>query len=472
MNTIKELDRFESRMELNGKGDGSKNRNNEHVPITSIIEASNDAVPVNDEGNNTGPIYTSTEHLRHIASITGPIIVAELFQNILPMVDIAFVGRLTSKEDLASAALATVWFNLWNASILGFCTAIDTFLSQSYGAKEFETFAMWSGNSIFIVSLVSLLIGGLIALCDPVMVAFGQDPALSAAAGQFSYRLIPGLLPYYIFKVLVKILQAQNILIPGALIGLFANLFNVLANWFFISYLSMGLNGAPIATTMTRVMEFFMIVFYFYWKKSSLLSQTWPSFSIKNLRCDVVMTFLNLAIPSALSFTAEAWSFEITTIFAGLLGTIPLDAHIITYSIATFIYLSFPFAIGIATSIRVGRLIGEGNSEDAKGSCIVSFLFTFIVQGALIVILLPLSDVMGALFSNDDEVSHLVSQLIPLSCIFMMGDAVQSNAGGVLRGLGRQRLLLILNVIGFWVLGLPSGALLTFVGDIGVSGLW
>lgn len=421
---------------------------------------------------NVSPKLSSFQHLSQILKITGPIILSEIFQNTLPIVDIAFVGRLTSKEDLAAAALATVWFNLWNSTMLGFCTAIDTLLAQSYGAREYEAFAMWSGNGIIIVSVVSILVGGLISLCHPMMIAFGQDPALAAAAGQFSYRLLPGLLPYYIFKVLIKHLQTQNILLPGAFIGLFANFFNVFANWFFIARLGMGLNGAPIATTLTRIIELIMVIIYFYWTKSTSLAKTWPSISIKNLKRDSVQTFMKLAISSALSFTAEAWSFEITTILAGLLGTVSLDAHIITLSIATFIYLSFPFAIGVATSIRVGQLIGEESARDAQRSCIVSFLLTFAVQGILIIILWPISNILGDLFSTDEEVSDLISQLIPLSCIFMMGDAIQSNAGGALRGLGEQRLLFILNVIGFWILAIPSGSLLTFVAKVGVSGLW
>jgi Na+-driven multidrug efflux pump len=88
---------------------------------------------------------------------------------------------------------------------------------------------------------------------------------------------------------------------------------------------------------------------------------------MKNLEIPIIMPFVKLAISGALSFACEAWSFEITTILAGLLGTISLDAHIITLSIATFIYLSFPFAVGLATSLRVGQLIGEGRSGDAKG---------------------------------------------------------------------------------------------------------
>jgi MATE family multidrug resistance protein len=148
-----------------------------------------------------------------------------------------------------------------------------------------------------------------------------------------------------------------------------------------------------------------------------------------------------------------------------------LDAHIITLSIATFIYLSFPFAIGIAASIRVGQLIGDQNAEDANRSYHTSFLLSCVTQGILIVVLLPCKDILGHLFSSDEDVADLVSELIPISCIFMMGDAIQATLGGVLRGLGRQKLVLCLNILGFWVLAVPIGSILTFVTSLGVHGL-
>ena len=170
--------------------------------------------------------------------------------------------------------------------------------------------------------------------------------------------------------------------------------------------------------------------------------------------------------------TAEAWSFEVTTILAGLLGTVELDAHIITLTIATFIYLSFPFAIGIAASIRVGQWLGDGQPSDARRSSVVSFLLASLLQLILIIALLPSSDWLGGVFSSDDEVAGLVSKLIPISCVFMMGDAGQATVGGIMRGLGRQRVVLFLNILAFWILAIPVGSLLTFVGDVGVEGLW
>lgn len=151
---------------------------------------------------------------------------------------------------------------------------------------------------------------------------------------------------------------------------------------------------------------------------------------------------------------------------------IALDAHIITLSVATFIFLSFPFAVGIAASIRVGQLIGEGRAKDAQRSSHASFVLSGVLQFVLSIAMLICRDIVGDLFSKDAEVAHLVSTLIPISCIFMMGDAIQATIGGVLRGLGHQKLVLLLNILGFWVCAVPIGSILTFVVGLGVSGLW
>lgn len=415
-------------------------------------------------------IISYRQHMIDVSKLTYPIILTEIFQNTLPVVDIGFVGQL-GKNELASAALATVWFNLWNSTMIGFMTAIDTLLSQSYGANQLENYSAWTGNSLMIIVPVTAVVSGAVALCGPCMKLFGQDHELADAAAEFSYRLIPGLFPYYLFKVQTKYLQSQNRLAPGVWIGLFANVFNALFNWWLIYGVGWGLMGAPWATSLTRLVQFVLLSLYMCAYKRSL-EDTWPRFSRENLRYSVLKPFWDLAISGALGFAAEAWSFEVTTILAGLLGTVALDAHIITLTISTFIYLSFPFAVGIAASIRVGQLIGDHRPQDAKRSAHTSYFLVGIIELVLIVTVLPCKDILGRAFSSDEDVQQLVSQLIPISVIFMMGDSIQSTNSGVFRGLGRQKMVFWLAVVGFWVLAVPIGAILTFVVELGVFGLW
>ncbi len=415
-------------------------------------------------------ILSYRQHLIDVSNLTYPIILSEIFQNSMPAIDLAFVGHLDPNKQ-ASAALATAWFTLWHSFMLGFLTATDTFLSQCFGANQLNKYAMWTGNSLIITVLMTIVVSGAMTLCAPCMKLIGQDPDLADDAGEFSLRLIPGLLPFYWFKVLTKYLQTQNILVPGIWVGIIANVINALLNWGLIYAAGWGFVGAPWATSLTRLAEFLLLILYMVMKKKSL-KDTWPVLSRVNMTYSVLKPYWELAIFGAFIYAALVLSSVITTMLAGLLGTVALDAHMITLSISYFIYLSFPFAVGVAASIRVGQLIGEQRPIDAQRASHISFFLTATIQTALIAIVVPFRDAFGKLFSSDEEVAHLVSQLIPFSFAFMIGDAIESCAGGVLRGLGRQKIVFALSIIGFFILALPIGSTLAFVAGLGVFGLW
>ena len=323
--------------------------------------------------------------------------------------DIGFVGQLGKKE-LASAALVTVWFNLWNSTMIGFTTAIDTLLSQNHGANCLDNYSVWTGNSLMIIIPAMAIVSGAVALCGPAMKLFGQDHELADVAAQFSYRLIPGLFPYYVFRVQTNYLQNQNQLSPGVWIGLFANGLNALFNWVLIYKMGWGLMGAPWATMFTHLTELLLMSLYMCVNRRKL-GDTWPKFAMENMRPSVLKPFWNMSISGVLGFTAEAWSFEVTTIMAGLLGTVPLDAHIITLTFADFVYLSFPFGVSIVASIRVGQLIGDQKLSDARQPVHTSYFLVCIIQLVLIAIILPLRNVLGKVFSSDPDIQQLVVQL-------------------------------------------------------------
>jgi Na+-driven multidrug efflux pump len=144
---------------------------------------------------------------------------------------------LTPTDRLRSNTLKSKMTEKWyfksdilknNYPMIGFLTATDTMLAQSYGARQFDNYALWTGNSLVVIVPITLAASGAIALCGPSMKLFGQDHELANQAAEFSYRLLPGLLPYYLFKVPTKYLQSQNLLGPGVWIGILANGLNAL----------------------------------------------------------------------------------------------------------------------------------------------------------------------------------------------------------------------------------------------------
>jgi MATE family multidrug resistance protein len=66
----------------------------------------------------------------------------------------------------------------------------------------------------------------------------------------------------------------------------------------------------------------------------------------------------------------------------------------------------------------------------------------------------------------------VASSLLPLAGLFQVFDGIQVVTGGILRGLGDTRSPMIINLLGFWGVGIPAGLLLGFKAGMGAQGLW
>jgi MATE family multidrug resistance protein len=79
---------------------------------------------------------------------------------------------------------------------------------------------------------------------------------------------------------------------------------------------------------------------------------------------------------------------------------------------------------------------------------------------------------LAGLYTRDALVIALASLLLPLAGVFAVFDGLQVVAIGLLRGLGETRMPMIVNVIGFWCIGMPVSLWLGFGLGYGAVGLW
>jgi MATE family multidrug resistance protein len=224
------------------------------------------------------------------------------------------------------------------------------------------------------------------------------------------------------------------------------------------------------ATNFTRAAQFVFLAGYILAKKKD--DQTWLNFSCKNMSYEVMQPFYALALPGTIATSAQMWMGEALTLLASALGTNALDAHTIVGNLCTFLFLSFPMAIGIGASIRVGQLIGSQRPVDAKKCFHASMFLCISTQSALIVSLYSCKKWLSRLFTNDDEVSSIALHLLSIMFIIMLGDTINVTIGGVLRGLGKQNWYLMSNLIPSWLFAIPMSIIFAFKMSLGIEGLW
>jgi MATE family multidrug resistance protein len=76
------------------------------------------------------------------------------------------------------------------------------------------------------------------------------------------------------------------------------------------------------------------------------------------------------------------------------------------------------------------------------------------------------------LYTRDAAVIAAAAAIFPVGAAFQVFDGVQVAGMGVLRGMGRTRPAAAMNLVAYWVLGLPLGWWLAFRQGVGLAGIW
>ena len=149
-----------------------------------------------------------------------------------------------------------------------------------------------------------------------------------------------------------------------------------------------------------------------------------------------------------------------------------MDAHVALLSVVSFNFISFPFGVATAATIRVGNLLGAGRANTARLASWLAVGLGASSMALCAVVMFAFRRHLAAIFIDDAAVSDVVAHISLIGCAMEIADGTMGTAQGALRGIGRQASLMVYNAVGFWGVGVVSGYLLTFRAGLGVAGLW
>ncbi|KAI1084958.1 MATE efflux family protein [Whalleya microplaca] len=396
-----------------------------------------------------------------------PVILAYTLQNSLQTVSVLIVGRL-SPEALATAAfcymfaMATGWL-----IALGGTTALDTLASTSFtGSQDKHDLGVLLQRGILVLTTFYAVVAVIWGFSEPLFRALGQEEFICVQGGKFLLILIPGGLGYVWFESMKKFLQAQEIYRPGTYVLLITSPLNALLNYLFIHQFGLGLYGAPFATGISYWVSFLLLVAYASFIRGH---ECWgglaPRRALSNL-----WPFVRLAFLGVIHVGTEWWAFEIVAIAAGRLGTIPLAAQSVIMT-ADQIINTVPFGLGVAASARLGNLLGAQRPREAARAAHCAAVLSMVLGTIILAILMGTKDVFGKIFNDDERVVRMVADVMPFVALFQIADGLNGSCGGVLRGMGRQWVGALVNLISYYCGALPFGIYLAFHG-FGLQGLW
>jgi MATE family multidrug resistance protein len=184
-----------------------------------------------------------------------------------------------------------------------------------------------------------------------------------------------------------------------------------------------------------------------------------------------ISELLRLGLPAAAQLGLEIGVFAIVTMLAGRLSAIALASNQIALLTVSTTYM-VPLGISSAAAVRVGNALGRRDPHAAARSGWMALGLGAAVMSAGAVLLVTAPHFIARLFTPETEVIAAAAALLRIAAFFQLFDGLQVVATGALRGAGNTRTPMLCHFGGYWLVGLPLGALLCFHWGMGAGGLW
>ncbi|XP_011484321.1 multidrug and toxin extrusion protein 1 [Oryzias latipes] len=405
--------------------------------------------------------------LKHLFRLAGPVVISQLMVFMISFVSMVFCGHL-GKTELAGVSLSIAIINVTGISIgTGLSLTCDTLISQTFGSGNLKRVGVILQRGVLILLLACFPCWAVLINTEPLLLAFKQNPEVSRLSQLYVNIFMPSLPASFMYQLQSRYLQNQGIIWPQVITGAIGNIFNAIINYVLLYPLDLGVAGSAAANAISQFLLAVLLFVYICLK--GLHKATWDGWSLDCLQ--EWGPFVKLAIPSMLMLCLEWWIFEVGGFLAGMIGEAELGAHSVAYQLAVIAYM-LPLGISAAASVRVGNALGAGKVEQAKLSCKVPIICGFIVAFMMGTILGSTKDVIGYIFTSDQEILDKAPGVVFVLGFTHFFDCIAGITGGILRGAGKQMVGALCNLVGYYVFGVPIGVSLMFAAHMNVVGLW
>ncbi|KIJ51532.1 hypothetical protein M422DRAFT_26940 [Sphaerobolus stellatus SS14] len=404
-----------------------------------------------------------------LCKYTAPVFGTHILEYSLVVASVVAIGHLSTTA-LAAATLGSMTASVSGYSIIqGFVSTLDTLLPGAWTSAHPELVGLWSHRMSIIMGFILVPISCIWLNAESILLYLRQEPEVARLAGLYMKWLTLSLPAYTFNNISRRYFQSQGLFaVPTRIVMVIAPI-NALLNYLLVwgpEPIRLGFIGAPIASCISmNLMSLLCILYGVYWVPRT----AWHPFCRRSFQSLGVI--LQLGLAGVGQTASEWWSWELVGLAASFLGPVSLATQSVLLVSASTSYQA-PFALSVATSVRVGNLLGEENGKRAGLAARASIIMTLGIAFFLSSMFITFRHGWGYLFNDDPEVVSLVAKILPLVALFQVVDGLSATTGGILRARGRQFTGALLNLSAYYIIGIPFGMYLAFKHDMGLFGLW
>jgi MATE family multidrug resistance protein len=415
---------------------------------------------------------TIKDHFKITSTLALPVVLSQLGQVSVGVADSMMVGRIGAVE-LAAASLGNSIFFVLLMFGMGISMGITPLVSIAEGKGKMKRISSLFQHGLWINIFTAILLIGIIMVLAQGLQFLNQPEEVVQITIPYLLIITASMFPFMIFQTFKQFAEGLSQTKQAMYVTIFCNLVNVFLNWVLIygnlGAPELGLNGAGIATLISRVLMPIMMGWYVIRSKRYRLFNL--QFGIKKLHFFMINRILKIGVPTGFQYIFEVSAFSAAAIMMGWIGVNALAGHQIAINLAS---ISYMMAAGLSTAgmIRVSNQIGKGNQKSMREAGMVVFGMVLVFMFTSAVLFVVFRYTLPTFYIDNTEVIQISASLLVIAGLFQLSDGVQVVGLGVLRGMEDVKFPTIITLIAYWVLGLPLGYYLAFELEMGAQGIW
>jgi putative MATE family efflux protein len=345
-------------------------------------------------------------------------------------------------------------------------------VAQYIGARRFQEAARIAALAITLNFLLGLVVSaGLLLLGDTILTHMNlQGPVLAHA------RTYMGIAGGFIFiqaliNVFSSLIRTYGFTQQSMYVSLGMNVVHILGNAVLIFGLlgapKLGVAGAAISTVMSRCLALAVFIWMLYRVMSVRMApRDYVTFSK-----EYVLKILKMGVPSAVEQMTYHCCQTVFLYYVTYLGTEALASRQYAMAISQYVFL-FSLAIGIGTSIIVGRLVGARRTDEAYRQVLGSLKWAVTITVLVDVVTILFRQPLVSLFTDNGDIIRMASQVIVLGLLLESGRSFNLVFVNALRATGDATFTVYMGFLSMVCLSLSLGYLFVFKLNLGLAGVW
>lgn len=417
------------------------------------------------------------EFYKSVLAICLPIMLQNGITNFVNMLDNLMVGRLGNAE-MTGVSIANQLIFVFSLCVFGAVSGAGIFGAQFYGKKDMEglryTFRFKFISCILLAAVAILIFVFKGSFLINQFLAGEGDPneaaAAFVAAKKYLSVMLIGLVPFAIVQCYSGTLRETGEAVLPMKAGIVAVGVNLLFNYLLIygkfGFPRLEVEGAAIATVLSRFVELFIVIF---WTHKNKQKNPYIIGAYKSFRIPLKLAWAILISGMPLMINEALWASGTTTLNQcySLKGLNVVSASNISQTFWNLFAVVF-MAVGISIGIKVGQLLGANEFEQAKDTAYKMMAFSVSLGVLVGALYFAFSGLIPQFYKTNDDVKHIATNLIMVSAVFMPISAFVHASYFTLRSGGKVILTFLFDSLFVWCITVPVAFVLSRYSDISI----